>query len=92
MTADRLLSVAALAAVYLLSLGSADPLDAAAGIVLAAAVSAGLRGRLEQPQELGPPSLAARAGAFPRCWRRCWPTSPVAPGRSPCGCCTSGRW
>jgi multicomponent Na+:H+ antiporter subunit E len=64
-TAGRLLSVAALTAVYLLSLGSADPLDAAAGIVLAAAVSAGLRGRLEQPQELGLPSLAARAVAFP---------------------------
>jgi multisubunit Na+/H+ antiporter MnhE subunit len=64
-TAGRLLSVAALAAVYLLSLGSADPLDAALGVVLAAALLAGLRGRLEPPQELGPPPLAARVGAFP---------------------------
>jgi multicomponent Na+:H+ antiporter subunit E len=63
-TAGRVLSVVALAAVYLLSLGSADPLDAAAGIVLAAVLSVGLRGRLESPRPPGPP-LAARVAAFP---------------------------
>ena len=64
MTAGRVLSVAALAAVYLLSLGSADPVDAATGIVRAAALAVGLRGRLESPRRPGPP-LAARVAAFP---------------------------
>jgi multicomponent Na+:H+ antiporter subunit E len=63
-TAGRLLSVAALAAIYLLSLGSADPLDAAGGLVLAAALSLGLRGRLEGPHGAGS-SLAGRVAAFP---------------------------
>jgi multicomponent Na+:H+ antiporter subunit E len=63
-TAGRLLSVAALAAIYLLSLGSADPLDAAGGLVLAAALSLGLRGRLEGPHGVRS-SLAGRVAAFP---------------------------
>jgi multisubunit Na+/H+ antiporter MnhE subunit len=63
--AGRLLWVAMLAGVYLLALGSAHPLDLAFGVVLAAVLSFGLRGRLHRPQGLGP-SLAARlAGAPP---------------------------
>jgi multisubunit Na+/H+ antiporter MnhE subunit len=60
----RLLWVAVLAAVYLLALGSAHPLDLAFGLVLAAALSFGLRGRLQRPQGEGPP-LAARVAAAP---------------------------
>jgi multicomponent Na+:H+ antiporter subunit E len=60
----RLLWVAVLAAVYLLTLGSAHPLDLAFGVVLAAVLSFGLRGRLERPQGPGP-SLAARLAAAP---------------------------
>jgi multicomponent Na+:H+ antiporter subunit E len=60
----RLLWVAVLAAVYLLTLGSADPLDLAFGVVLAAVLSFGLRGRLQRPQGEGP-SLAARLAAAP---------------------------
>ncbi|HJU00470.1 MAG TPA: Na+/H+ antiporter subunit E [Actinomycetes bacterium] len=65
MSAGRLAWVAVLTVVYLLSLGSVDPLDAAEGLVLATALSLGLRGRLERPQGTGP-SLAARVAAFPR--------------------------
>ena len=64
MSAGRLAWVVLLTAVYLLSLGSVDPLDAAEGLVLATALSLGLRGRLERPQGAGP-SLAARIAAFP---------------------------
>jgi len=60
----RLAWVVLLTGVYLLSLGSVDPLDAAEGLVLATALSLGLRGRLERPQGAGP-SLAARVAAFP---------------------------
>jgi len=60
----RLAWVVLLTAVYLLSLGSVDPRDAAEGLVLATALSLGLRGRLERPQGAGP-SLAARVAAFP---------------------------
>ncbi|HEV3498531.1 MAG TPA: Na+/H+ antiporter subunit E [Actinomycetes bacterium] len=60
----RLLWVAVLAAVYLLALGSAHPLDLAFGVVLAAVLSFGLRGRLLRPQGPGP-SLAARLAAAP---------------------------
>ena len=65
MSAGRLAWVAVLTVVYLLSLGSVDPLDAAEGLVLATALSLGLRGRLERPQGTGP-SLAVRVAAFPR--------------------------
>lgn len=64
MKGGRLLWVALLAAVYLLALGSAHPLDLAFGLVLAAALSYGLRGRLQRPQGEGPP-LAARLVATP---------------------------
>ena len=64
MNGGRLLWVAVLTGVYLLTLGSAHPLDLALGLVLAAALSAGLRGRLERPQGEGPP-LAARLAATP---------------------------
>ena len=64
MSAGRLAWVAVLTAVYLLSLGSVDPLDAAEGLVLATVLSLGLRGRLERPQGAGP-SPAARVAAFP---------------------------
>jgi multicomponent Na+:H+ antiporter subunit E len=60
----RLAWVVLLTGVYLLSLGSLDPLDAAEGLVLAAALSLGLRGRLEGPRGAGP-SLAGRVAAFP---------------------------
>ena len=64
MSPGRLAWVVLLTGVYLLSLGSVDPLDAAEGLVLATALSLGLRGRLERPQGAGP-SLAARIAAFP---------------------------
>ena len=64
MSGGRLLWVAVLAAVYLLTLGSADPFDLAFGVVLAAVLSFGLRGRLQRPQGEGP-SLAARLAAAP---------------------------
>ena len=64
MSAGRLAWVVLLTAVYLLSLGSVDPLDAAEGLVLATVLSLGLRGRLEGPQGAGP-SLAGRVAAFP---------------------------
>jgi multicomponent Na+:H+ antiporter subunit E len=63
-SAGRLAWVAVLTGVYLLSLGSVDPLDAAEGLVLATALSLGLRGRLERPQGAGP-SPAGRVAAFP---------------------------
>jgi multicomponent Na+:H+ antiporter subunit E len=63
-SAGRLAWVVLLTAVYLLSLGSVDPLDAAEGLVLATVLSLGLRGRLERPQGAGL-SLAARIAAFP---------------------------
>jgi multicomponent Na+:H+ antiporter subunit E len=64
MSAGRLAWVVLLTGVYLLSLGSLDPLDAAEGLVLAAALSLALRGRLERPHGAGP-SLAGRLAAFP---------------------------
>lgn len=64
MSAGRLGWVVLLTGVYLLSLGSLDPLDAAEGLMLATALSLGLRGRLEGPQGAGP-SLADRVAAFP---------------------------
>ena len=64
MSAGRLLWVAVLAAVYLLALGSFHPFDLALGLLLAAGLSFGLRGRLERPQGEGPP-LAARVAAAP---------------------------
>ena len=64
MSPGRLAWVVLLTGVYLLSLGSVDPLDAAEGLVLATALSLGLRVRLERPQGAGP-SLAARIAAFP---------------------------
>lgn len=64
MSPGRLAWVVLLTGVYLLSLGSVDPLDAAEGLVLATALSLALRGRLERPQGAGP-SLAARIAAFP---------------------------
>src|SRR4029450_7830021 len=60
----RLLWVAVLAAVYLLTLGSADPFDPAFGVGLAGGLSFGLGGRLERPQGEGP-ALAARLAAAP---------------------------
>ena len=64
MSAGRLAWVAVLTGVYLLSLGSVDPLDAAEGFLLAAALSLWLRGRLGWPAGAGP-SLAGRIAAFP---------------------------
>ncbi|HET9291666.1 MAG TPA: Na+/H+ antiporter subunit E, partial [Actinomycetes bacterium] len=64
MRGGRVLWVAVLAAVYLLALGSIHPLDVAFGVVLAAVLSFGLRGRLQRPQGQGPP-LAARLAAAP---------------------------
>ena len=64
MSAGRLAWVAVLTGVYLLSLGSVDPLDAAEGFLLAAALSLGLRGRLGWPAGAGP-CLAGRIAAFP---------------------------
>ena len=64
MSAGRLAWVAVLTGVYLLSLGSVDPLDAAEGFLLAVALSLWLRGRLEWPEGAGP-SLAGRIAAFP---------------------------
>jgi multicomponent Na+:H+ antiporter subunit E len=49
----RLGWVVLLTGVYLLSLGSLNPLDAAEGLVLATALSLGLRGRLEGPHGAG---------------------------------------
>jgi multicomponent Na+:H+ antiporter subunit E len=63
-SAGRLAWVVLLTGVYLLSLGSMDPLDAAEGLVLATVLSLGLRGRLERPQGAGP-SLVGRIAAFP---------------------------
>jgi multicomponent Na+:H+ antiporter subunit E len=60
----RLLWVAVLAGVYLLTLGSVHPLDLAFGLALAAVLSFGLRGRLQRPQGEGP-SLAARLAGAP---------------------------
>jgi multisubunit Na+/H+ antiporter MnhE subunit len=60
----RLGWVVLLTGVYLLSLGSLNPLDAAEGLVLATALSLGLRGRLEGPHGAGS-SLAGRVAAFP---------------------------
>jgi multicomponent Na+:H+ antiporter subunit E len=64
-TGGRLLAVALLAAVYLLTLGSADPLDLALGLVLAAALVVGLRGRLPPPGGRDLPPLGLRVAAFP---------------------------
>ena len=67
MRGGRVLWVAVLAAVYLLALGSIHPLDVAFGVVLAAVLSFGLRGRLQRvggQQGPGPP-LAARLAAAP---------------------------
>jgi multicomponent Na+:H+ antiporter subunit E len=61
----RLLGVVLLAAVYLLTLGSADPLDLAFGLVLGAALAVGLRGRLRPPPGHGVPALPVRVAAFP---------------------------
>ena len=65
MTGGRLLALGLLAAVYLLTLGSADPLDLAFGLVLGAALVVGLGGRLRPPQSHGVPPLPARVVAFP---------------------------
>ena len=66
MTAARLLGIGLLAAVYLLVLGSAHPLDLALGLLLASAVSVLLHGRLQAPPGAGAaPSLLARVVAFP---------------------------
>jgi multisubunit Na+/H+ antiporter MnhE subunit len=64
-TAARLLGIGLLAAVYLLVLGSAHPLDLALGLLLATAVSSWLHGRLLAPRGTGAPSLPARIAAFP---------------------------
>jgi len=64
-TGGRLLAVALLAAVYLLTLGSADPLDLAFGLVLGAALTVGLGGRLRPPRGRGVPALPVRLAAFP---------------------------
>ena len=65
MSAARLLGIGLLAAVYLLVLGSAHPLDLALGLLLATAVSIGLHGRLQAPRGTGAPWLLARVAAFP---------------------------
>jgi multicomponent Na+:H+ antiporter subunit E len=64
-TGGRLLAVALLAAVYLLTLGSTHPLDLALGLVLAAALMVGLGGRLRPPQGRDRPPLGLRVAAFP---------------------------
>jgi multisubunit Na+/H+ antiporter MnhE subunit len=64
-TGGRALAVALLAGVYLLTLGSAHPLDAALGLLLAAALMLGLRGRLPPPRGHTSPPLARRIAAFP---------------------------
>jgi multisubunit Na+/H+ antiporter MnhE subunit len=64
-TGGRLLAVALLAAVYLLTLGSADPLDLAFGLLLGAALMVALGGRLRPPQGHPVPSLPVRVAAFP---------------------------
>ena len=65
MTAGRILAVLASAAVYALTLASAEPLDLLLGVVLAAVLVAALRGRLEAPVELEAPSLLSRVAALP---------------------------
>jgi multicomponent Na+:H+ antiporter subunit E len=60
-----LLAVLLLAAVYALTLASADPVDLVTGLVLAAMLMLALRGRLPAPGERSPPSLLARIIAFP---------------------------
>jgi multicomponent Na+:H+ antiporter subunit E len=64
-TAGRLLAVVLLAAVYALTLASADPYDIVTGLVLAAVLLLALRGRLPAPEEHDPPALLARIVAFP---------------------------
>jgi multisubunit Na+/H+ antiporter MnhE subunit len=63
--AARVLAVVLLAAVYVLTLASTDPLDLITGLVLAAVLMFALRGRLPAPGEGNPPSLGARIVAFP---------------------------
>jgi multicomponent Na+:H+ antiporter subunit E len=63
--AARVLVVVLLAAIYALTLGSTDPFDLAAGVLLAAVLMFALRGRLPAPGERNPPSLLARILAFP---------------------------
>ncbi|HEX2160142.1 MAG TPA: Na+/H+ antiporter subunit E [Actinomycetes bacterium] len=67
MNGGRLLWVAVLAAVYLLTLGSAHPLDVAFGVALAAVLSFGLRGRLQRMggRQAPGPSPATRLAAAP---------------------------
>ena len=65
MTGGPLLAVGLLAAVYLLTLGSADPLDLAFGLVLGAALMVGLGGRLRPPRGRDVPALAVRVAVFP---------------------------
>ena len=84
MSAGRLAWVVLLTGVYLLSLGSLNPLDAAEGLVLATALSLGLRGRLEGRTgrahhwpAASPPSRSSSAASSPM--------SSGAPGTSPCG-------
>jgi multicomponent Na+:H+ antiporter subunit E len=64
-TGGRLLAVALLAAVYLLTLGSTHPLDLALGLVLAATLMVGLGGRLRPPQGRDRPPLGLRVAASP---------------------------
>jgi multicomponent Na+:H+ antiporter subunit E len=63
--ASWVLAVLSLAAVYLLTLASAAPLDFVTGLVLAAVVLLALRGRLPAPGEGDPPALLARVVGFP---------------------------
>jgi multicomponent Na+:H+ antiporter subunit E len=64
-TGGRALAVTLLAAVYLLTLGSAHPLDLALGLLLATALMLGLRGRLRPPRGHPSPPLGRRVAAFP---------------------------
>ena len=59
------LAVVLLAAVYALTLASADPVDLLTGLVLAAVLMLALRGRIPAPGERNPPSLLVRVVAFP---------------------------
>jgi len=64
-TGGRLLAVALLAALYLLTIGSTDPLDLAFGLVVGAVLVVGLGGRLPPPRGRDVPALPVRVAAFP---------------------------
>jgi multisubunit Na+/H+ antiporter MnhE subunit len=62
---SRVIRVVVLCAVYTLTLASAHPLDLLAGVLLGAALVAGLRERIPRGGGPGAPSPLARIAAFP---------------------------